>query len=60
VIHGTADTLIDISGGRRTAEVVPGARLVVIDGMGHDYPSAFWPRLVAEFTDFVLQSDQEG
>lgn len=60
VLHGTADTLIDISGGRRTAEVVPGARFVPIEGMGHDYPTAFWPRLVAEFTAFALQSSQEG
>lgn len=59
VLHGTADTLIDISGGRRTAEVVPGARFVPIEGMGHDYPAAFWPRLVAEFTSFALQSNQE-
>lgn len=57
VIHGTADTLIDVSGGRRTAEVVPGARLVEIEGMGHDYPRHFWPRLVAEFRRFALQSD---
>lgn len=56
VVHGTADTLIDISGGRRTAEVVAGATLVEIDGMGHDYPRYFWPRLVGEFHDFVLQS----
>ena len=38
VIHGSRDTLIDPSGGRHTAEVIPGARDVEIDGMGHDYP----------------------
>ena len=38
VMHGSADTLIDPSGGRRTAELVPGARFVLIEGMGHDYP----------------------
>ena len=59
VLHGTADTLIDASGGRRTAEVVPGARYVEIEGMGHDYPRHFWPRLVAEFHEFVLQSSHE-
>jgi pimeloyl-ACP methyl ester carboxylesterase len=53
VLHGTADTLIDISGGRRTAEAVPGSSFVAIEGMGHDYPRYFWPRLVAEFDDFV-------
>lgn len=62
VLHGTADTLIDVSGGRRTADVVPGARLVEIDGMGHDYPRHFWPVLVGEFRAFALQSrsDTEG
>lgn len=60
VIHGTADTLIDISGGRRTAEAVPTARFVEIAGMGHDYPSAIWPRLVAEFVSVALQSRGGG
>src|SRR5215213_6483230 len=53
VIHGDRDTLIGISGGRRTAELVPGARFEVIEGMGHDYPPELWDRwvaLVAEFT----------
>lgn len=59
VLHGTADTLIDVSGGRRTAAVVPGARYVEIEGMGHDYPRHFWPRLVAEFHEFVLQSSHQ-
>jgi pimeloyl-ACP methyl ester carboxylesterase len=56
VLHGTADTLIDISGGRRTAEVVPGARFVAIEGMGHDWPRHFWPRLADEVARFALQS----
>jgi len=56
VLHGTADTLIDISGGRRTAEVVPGATFVAIDGMGHDWPRHFWPRLADEVAGFALQS----
>jgi pimeloyl-ACP methyl ester carboxylesterase len=46
VIHGTADKLIQPSGGDRTAEVVPDAKLMVIDGMGHDLAPALWPRLV--------------
>lgn len=57
VLHGTADTLIDASGGRRTAEVVPGARLVLIDGMGHDYPEHFWARLVGETAAHALGSE---
>jgi pimeloyl-ACP methyl ester carboxylesterase len=46
VLHGDADTLVDISGGRRTAECIPGARFVVMEGMGHDYPPAYWDRWV--------------
>jgi pimeloyl-ACP methyl ester carboxylesterase len=46
VIHGLDDTLIDPSGGERTAELVPDARLVLIEDMGHDRPRALWPRLV--------------
>jgi pimeloyl-ACP methyl ester carboxylesterase len=45
VIHGKADRLVRPSGGRATARAIPGARLVEIDGMGHDLPRALWPRL---------------
>ena len=56
VIHGSADTLIDISGGRHTAAMVPKAHLTVIDGMGHDLPRYFWPVLVDHFRRHVLPS----
>ena len=46
VIHGDCDTLIDISGGKRTAEVIPHARFLEITGMGHDYPEYFWTKIV--------------
>ena len=51
VMHGDADTLIDISGGRRTAECVPGARFEVLEGMGHDYPPAYWDRWIELVAD---------
>lgn len=53
VMHGTADTLIDISGGRRTASLIPGARFVEIEGMGHDYPPELWVRWVDEVVGFI-------
>jgi pimeloyl-ACP methyl ester carboxylesterase len=53
VIHGSRDRLIDPSGGRQTAEVIPGARYVEIEGMGHDYPPTVWPRWVEEWAGFV-------
>ncbi len=48
VIHGSADVLIRPSGGRATAKAVPGARLRIFEGMGHDLPQALWPELVGE------------
>jgi pimeloyl-ACP methyl ester carboxylesterase len=46
VIHGQDDTLIDPSGGRRTAELVPGARCLLVEDMGHDRPRELWQTLV--------------
>jgi len=46
VIHGDADPLIDVSGGRATAAAIPGAELVVIPGMGHDLPEPLWQQLI--------------
>jgi pimeloyl-ACP methyl ester carboxylesterase len=53
VLHGNRDRLIDASGGRRTAELIPGARFVEIDGLGHDYPPPVWDEWVAIWSDFV-------
>ena len=50
VLHGEADPLVDVSGGRATAAAVPGAELVTFPGMGHDLPRALWPRLVDAIT----------
>ncbi|HZQ26196.1 MAG TPA: alpha/beta hydrolase [Acidimicrobiales bacterium] len=50
VIHGTDDTLVDPSGGRATADAIPGAELVVVDGMGHDLPPSSWPQVVDVIT----------
>lgn len=53
VIHGLDDTLIDPSGGRRTAELIEHARLMLIPDMGHDRPRPLWNQLataIAEHT----------
>lgn len=46
VIHGLDDRLISPSGGRRTAELVPGSHLLEVADMGHDLPEPLWPLLV--------------
>jgi pimeloyl-ACP methyl ester carboxylesterase len=45
VIHGTADKLVNKSGGIATAKEIRGARLLLIEGMGHDLPRGAWPRI---------------
>jgi pimeloyl-ACP methyl ester carboxylesterase len=46
VVHGRADTLIQPSGGDRTAELVPGANLLMLNDMGHDLPEPLWPLVI--------------
>lgn len=46
VIHGRLDPIIQLSGGERTAELVDGAALLVLNEMGHDMPRPLWPVLV--------------
>ena len=55
VMHGSRDRLIQPSGGRHTAEVIPGARYVEIDGLGHDYPRCVWPQWVKVWSSFAAE-----
>ncbi|UVW30396.1 alpha/beta fold hydrolase [Massilia sp. H6] len=47
VIHGAADPLVPLACGEDTAARIPGARLEVIEGMGHDLPPQLVERLLA-------------
>lgn len=47
VVHGLADKMVHVSGGRATAAAVPGAELVLVEGMGHDLPEPLWDGVVA-------------
>ena len=53
VIHGREDPLVPLAGGIDTAEHVPGAKLEIIDGMGHNFPAQLWPRLIELITTHV-------
>jgi pimeloyl-ACP methyl ester carboxylesterase len=46
VIHGEDDALINVSGGRATAAAIPGARSMLIPGMGHELPPGAWTQVV--------------
>ncbi len=56
VIHGEADPLIPPSAGRRTAELIPSAELMMVEKMGHDLPMPLWPMLTERIGEFVATS----
>jgi pimeloyl-ACP methyl ester carboxylesterase len=58
VIHGSVDPLISPSGGRATARAIPGARLEIVEGMGHDLPRVLWPRLIDAFATHAAAADR--
>jgi pimeloyl-ACP methyl ester carboxylesterase len=58
VLHGAQDPLIRPSGGRATARAIPGARLRLIEGMGHDLPRELWPTFAEEIAATAARADQ--
>jgi pimeloyl-ACP methyl ester carboxylesterase len=57
VIHGSSDRLVGPSGGRATARAIRGARLMLVDGMGHDLPRALWPQLIDAIAGHAVAAD---
>lgn len=56
VLHGDADRLVNITGGRRTAELVKDAEFRLMEGMAHDLPPEYWRRV----TDAVAAVTGKG
>lgn len=57
MIHGLADRMCDVSGGRATVEAIPGAELILIEGTGHELPSGLRPQLAARIAEFVWRAE---
>jgi pimeloyl-ACP methyl ester carboxylesterase len=57
VIHGGDDPLVSVEAGKDTAASIPGARLTIIPGMGHDFTSKLVPVYLREIADFVSEVD---
>lgn len=57
VVHGLADPLVAVSGGRAIARAVPQARFVGIAGMGHDLPRQLWSRIGDEIDSTVAAGE---
>lgn len=51
VIHGREDRLVPLAGGIDTAKHIPGARLEIIDDMGHNFPVELWPKIIDLIAD---------
>lgn len=56
VIHGADDPLIPVESGKDTARVIPGAKLLLIDGMGHDLPKGAWAEIVGAISRHSRQA----
>lgn len=57
VIHGADDPLVLVEGGKNTAADIPGAELMIIDGMGHDLPhGGAWPKIIDAIADFTRKT----
>jgi pimeloyl-ACP methyl ester carboxylesterase len=56
VIHGDQDPLVTPSGGARTAELVPDAELLVLEGMGHDLPAAYLGPIIDAITSHAART----
>ncbi len=50
VVHGSIDTLIGPDAGRRTAELIPGAEYLEVEGMGHELPPQVWAPIISAVT----------
>jgi len=57
VVHGEVDPLLPVENGRRTADAIPGARLLLLPTMGHDLPKVYWPSIVAAITETARKAD---
>lgn len=56
IVHGENDTLIHPSGGERTADLIPDAELLVLDGMSHDFVYQAWPPIVEAVTAMTART----
>jgi pimeloyl-ACP methyl ester carboxylesterase len=60
VIHGDRDPLVRPAAGRALARAIPGAKLHMISGMGHDLPAATWPEIVNVIAANAAAADAAG
>jgi pimeloyl-ACP methyl ester carboxylesterase len=60
VVHGRKDKMVHISGGKATAAAIPDARLVLVDGMGHNLPQGLFDTFVDAITSTAARVETTG
>jgi len=60
VLHGADDPIIPVEAGRDTAASIPGAELVIVPGMAHDFTNALLPVYLKRFSEFVMSVEQKA
>ncbi len=60
VLHGEDDGLVNVSGGRHLAKVIPGAKLITIAGWGHDFPPSLTDTLVGHICEHTGSQRSEN
>jgi pimeloyl-ACP methyl ester carboxylesterase len=60
VIHGSDDPLVPVEAGRDTAQAVPGAELMIIEGMGHELPREAWPEIINAITEHIKKQGEDN
>jgi len=58
VIHGADDPLVPLACGVDTADAIPGAERLLIEGMGHDLPREAWPRIVDAIAALTARAER--
>ncbi len=56
VVHGEDDPLVQVAGGRATAEAVPDSTLLVLPGMGHNLPRELWPTILDALAEHAAKA----
>lgn len=56
VIHGVDDVLVPVENGRLVADAAPGARLIELEGMGHDLPKRVWPQVLDAIDEIAREA----
>ena len=57
VIHGTADAMINVSGGHATAAAIPDAELLIVEGLGHGLPEELWAGFATRISELVFRAE---